>query len=195
MNLGSVLRFAWAGIIKHPQTGGVIPSQRFLIEKMIEPVPRDHAGLVIELGAGTGALTTRLAARCPRARIVACELNPELARDAQDSLARAGLGRNVEICAVSAQELLGDRLENRAVPPKFIISGIPLGNLGKRRADETIALVRRALAPDGMYIQFQHSLLDRKRIQAHFARLRIEPVLLNFPPAVVYYATGRPPRA
>ena len=194
MNLGSVLRFAWAGIIKHPQTGGVIPSQRFLIDKMIEPVPRDYTGLVMELGAGTGALTTRLAARCPRARIVSCELNPDLARDAKDNLARAGFGRNTEICAVSAQELLGERLEKKAAPPEFIISGIPLGNLGKRRADETIALVRLALAPGGLYIQFQHSLLDRKRIQSHFARLRIVPVFLNFPPAVVYYASGLPQR-
>ena len=39
-----------------------------------------------------------------------------------------------------------------------------------------------------MYIQFQYSLMDRKKIQKRFASLRTVPVLLNFPPAVVYYA-------
>ena len=39
-----------------------------------------------------------------------------------------------------------------------------------------------------MYIQFQHSLLDRKRIRARFPNTRTAPAFLNFPPAVVYYA-------
>jgi phospholipid N-methyltransferase len=39
-----------------------------------------------------------------------------------------------------------------------------------------------------MYIQFQHSLLDRKKIRTSFSNLRTVPAFLNFPPAVVYYA-------
>ena len=39
-----------------------------------------------------------------------------------------------------------------------------------------------------MYIQFQYSLLDRKRVRSRFKLLRTVPVLLNIPPAVVYYA-------
>ena len=39
-----------------------------------------------------------------------------------------------------------------------------------------------------MYIQFQHSLLDRKKIRTRFSNLCTNPVFLNFPPAVVYYA-------
>jgi len=58
------LHFLWAGLVKQKQTGGVIPSQRFLIAKMIAPVPETYRGQVIELGAGNGALTLRLAARC-----------------------------------------------------------------------------------------------------------------------------------
>ena len=75
------LHFFWAGLVKHGQTGGIVPSQRFLIAKMIAPVPETYRGQVIELGAGNGALTLRLAARCPEARILACEINPALARD------------------------------------------------------------------------------------------------------------------
>jgi phospholipid N-methyltransferase len=55
----------------------------------------------------------------------------------------------------------------------------------------TLALINHisgALAPGGWYIQFKYSLLDRKKIKGQFARLRTVPVLLNLPPAVVYYA-------
>jgi hypothetical protein len=34
------LNFIWAGLMKHGQTGGIVPSQRVLIAKMIAPVPR-----------------------------------------------------------------------------------------------------------------------------------------------------------
>jgi phospholipid N-methyltransferase len=114
--VASYLHFMWAAILKFRQTGAIVPSQRFLINKMISPIPETYSGRIIELGAGNGALTLKLADRCPDAQIVACEINP------------------------------------------------------------------------GMYIQFQYSLLDRKRIRSRFRILRTVPVLLNVPPAVVYYA-------
>src|SRR5438034_6035765 len=55
--LASYWRFLLAGIINCVQTGAVIPSQRFLVSRMIAPVPTDYEGQVIELGSGTGALT------------------------------------------------------------------------------------------------------------------------------------------
>jgi phospholipid N-methyltransferase len=78
-SLTTYLHFFWAGLAKQGQTGGIVPSQRFLIAKMIAPVPETYRGQIIELGAGNGALTLRLAARCPEARILACEINPTLA--------------------------------------------------------------------------------------------------------------------
>ena len=72
--------------------------------------------------------------------------------------------------------------------PDFIISGIPLATLNREQVLGLVGAISRALAPGGMYIQFQYSLIDRKKIKSHFCRLTTVPVLLNFPPAVVYYA-------
>jgi len=168
-------RFFWAGLAKNMQTGGIVPSQRFLVSKMIAPVPPAYQGRIIELGCGTGALTLRLAARCPAARILACELNPALAEHSRRRIAMAGLRRRVAVIADSAK-------------PDYVISGIPLANIRSKQVVALITAVRRALAQEGMYIQFQHSLLDRKKIRACFHNLRTVPVFLNFPPAVVYYA-------
>ena len=187
-SLTTYLHFFWAGLVKHGQTGGIVPSQRFLIAKMIAPVPETYRGQIIELGAGCGALTLRLAARCPAARILACEINPALVRDIRGNLAAAGLDGRVELFAGSAANLLSELGKRGMEKPGFIISGIPLGNLGGAEALALIDTIRQTLDEDGMYIQFQHSLLDRKKIRTRFANLRTVPVLLNFPPAVVYYA-------
>jgi phospholipid N-methyltransferase len=63
-----------------------------------------------------------------------------------------------------------------------------LANLPRPQVLGLVKAISQALAPGGMYIQFQYSLIDRKKIKTNFAKLTTVPVLLNFPPAVVYYA-------
>jgi len=184
----SYLNFVLAGLLKHGQTGGLVPSQRFLIAKMIAPVPKAYRGQIVELGAGSGALTLRLAARCPGARILACEINATLAGDSKDNLTRAGHDGRVEVVLASAEHLLSEMGRRGMEKPDFVISGIPLGNLGREKAGGLLDAIRQTLGEGGMYIQFQHSLLDRKKIKVRFPNTRTIPVSLNFPPAVVYYA-------
>jgi phospholipid N-methyltransferase len=186
--LASYWHFFWAGLAKQSQTGAIVPSQRFLIARMIAPVPPDYRGQIIELGPGTGALTRRLAARCPHARILACEINPDLARLLQEQLQADGLQNQVRVAARPAQQLLAEISRDGQTRPDFIISGIPLAHLPREQVLELIGAVNGALAEGGLYIQYQHSLLDRRNIRALFPRLRSVPVFLNFPPAVVYYA-------
>jgi phosphatidylethanolamine/phosphatidyl-N-methylethanolamine N-methyltransferase len=188
ITLASYWRFLLAGLMNQGQTGAVVPSQRFLISQMLAPVPEDYRGRIFELGAGTGALTLKLAAKCPQARILACEINPVLAQDIRRTLSASPLGDRVEVVSLPAERLLADHSRIGMEKPDFIISGIPLGNLGRDRVLTLIERIRGALSNGGMYIQFQHSLIDRKKIKAKFARLRTVPVVLNFPPAVVYYA-------
>ena len=187
-DLPGCLRFFWAGLAKNLQTGGIVPSQRFLVSKMIAPVPLAYEGRIIELGCGTGALTLRLAERCPAARILACELNPALAEHSRRRIAMAGLHRRVAVINDSAEHLLERVIQRGWDKPDYVISGIPLANIRAKQVVALITAVRQALAEQGMYIQFQHSLLDQKKIRACFPTLRTVPVFLNFPPAVVYYA-------
>ena len=187
-SLTTYANFFWAGLLKHGQTGGIVPSQRFLIAKMIAPVPKAYRGQIVELGAGSGALTLRLAARCPGARILACEINLTLARDGKDNLTMAGHNDRVEVVLASAEHLLSKVGRRGMEKPNFVISGIPLGNLGREKAGLLLDAIRQALGEGGMYIQFQHSLLDRKKIRAKFPNTRTVRAFLNFPPAVVYYA-------
>lgn len=177
--------FFLAALLNQVQMGAILPSQRFLIRKMIEAVPTDYRGQIIELGAGNGAFTLRLAARCPDATILACEINPSLAHCNRRNVAAAGLSSRVQVFAGAAEELLAGSNRSKA---DFIISGVPIGNLKRQKALSLIQAIRDSLAPDGLYVQFQHFIADYKKIRAAFSRVRVTPVLLNIPPAFVYYA-------
>jgi phospholipid N-methyltransferase len=180
--------FIFAGLVKFKQTGAIVPSQRFLITRMIAPVPEDYCGEIIELGAGNGALTLKLAARCPGARILACEINPALAQSTRDNLRSAGINGRVRVVSDAAEHLLSERARTGRAKVDYVVSGIPLGNLGRDKTLSLIDKIGRVLQEGGMYIQFQYSLLDRRKIRERFSSLRTVPVPLNFPPAVVYYA-------
>jgi phospholipid N-methyltransferase len=186
--VANYLHFMFAALVKFRQTGAIVPSQRFLIEKMIAPVPESYAGRIIELGAGSGALTSRLAVKRPEARILACEINPALARVNRQQLDMAGINGQVQVIPDSAEHLLSEMGRRGMGKVDFVLSGIPLGNLKRDRVLALIDAISQALVPGGMYIQFQYSLLDRKQIRTRFKNLRTVPVLLNIPPAVVYYA-------
>src|SRR5262249_1232271 len=99
-----------------------------------------------------------------------------------------GLSGRVAVISDAAEHLLLRIARAEIKQPEFIISGIPLGNLGRQPVLNLINSIHQALAPGGMYIQFQHSLIDRKKIKTRFSRLRTIPVFLNIPPAFIYYA-------
>ncbi len=187
--LRGVPHFVWAALVRQRQTGGIVPSQRFLIKKMIAPVPTGYRGVVMELGAGIGALTLRLAARCPAARILAWEINPDLARQARRNVDEAGVGNRVELINGSAEDLIPDMRQRGIAPADYVISGVPLANLGKARSENLIGSAFEALGSGGMYVQFQHSTHHQEAIKARFNGLRTVTVFLNLPPAVVYYAS------
>ena len=189
--VAAYIHFFWAGLAKQNQTGAFFPSQRFLIEKMISPIPPGYSGQIVELGAGTGALTVRLARRCPEARILACEINPTLAADSRHNLMQAGLAGRARIVTDPAEQLLSKMARNGLEKPDFILSGIPLGHFCHQRTTALLDAISHTIRKGGMYIQFQYSLIDRRRIKASFSSLRTVPVLLNLPPAVVYYARKR----
>ena len=153
--LAAYWNFLVAAVSHREQTGSVVPSQRFLVAKMLAPIPENYSGQIIELGPGTGVLTSRLANRCPKARIVACEINPALARECRYHLATTGIGRRVKVVCDSAEHLLGEIAAKGVERPEFIISGIPLGNLDRARVIDLVQRVHTCLPPGGMYIQFQ----------------------------------------
>jgi len=188
--LAGYLHFFWAGVAKHLQTGSFFPSQKVLVQAMIAPVPPGYSGLVLEFGSGTGSLTVQLAARCPKAKIVSCELNPVLADDTRRNLDRAGVNGQVQVRNRPAQEILAEFKKLPEPWPGYIISALPLGNLRKHVVQELLHNSSHLLGDKGVFVQAQNFLFDLKHVRGAFKTVRTVHILRNIPPVFVYYAAN-----
>jgi len=75
------LRFLRAFVANPRQVGAVLPTSRSAVRDMLDLGDVPDAGLVVELGAGTGSQTAEVLARMkPDARLVALEIDPGLAK-------------------------------------------------------------------------------------------------------------------
>ena len=146
---------AWhflATFVRHPRTiGAVAPSSRRLAAAMLAAADLESAKVVVELGAGTGAITGPIRRRIgPHATFISMELNP----GAVDRLRRRFRGIHV-ICDSAENlrlhlDLLG--LQNA----DCIISSLPWSSMDaevQRRVlgvDRRLAAARRIVQHDGL---------------------------------------------
>jgi len=73
----SLVTFAQEALIDFQRTASIVPSSRYLVQAMIEPLPLKNAKVVVELGPGTGVMTRELLHRIPPdATLLAFEINP-----------------------------------------------------------------------------------------------------------------------
>src|ERR1700743_985376 len=75
---GDALLFA-RNFFRHPRMlGSIIPSSRFLIKQLLEPMDWDKARVIVEYGPGVGGITAEIIRRMrPDACFIAIETNPE----------------------------------------------------------------------------------------------------------------------
>ena len=161
-------------------TGSFLPSQRFLIHKLIAPVDQ-NASCVIELGAGEGCVTRGLEKKLHDDTLVlSFEVNPKLI-----ALNRSKRPKTILIEDL-AQNLKHHIQKHNISHIDYVISSLPLASLGKNETKEILSIIAQNMTPKGKFIQYQYSLLNRKDLEKHFSDVRIQFVPLNIPPAFVY---------
>ena len=165
--------------------GGIVPSSAVLARAM----SRQAAGFdaIVEVGAGTGAVTRRLVADHPRTALTLVEREPTLAR----RLARAFSHARVHDGCV--HERVDCLLEQ---PPRTIaVSSLPFRSLPDDVADATIdALECFLLAARGRrLVQYSYGLRAPFAFRdPRLAWRRVERVWRNVPPAIVWTAAAAP---
>ncbi|MFJ4849618.1 MULTISPECIES: class I SAM-dependent methyltransferase [unclassified Streptomyces] len=174
-------------------TGAVSASSRRLACAMTEGIGLERAGLVVELGPGTGVFTDAILARlAPDARLVAVELNPVLA-------ARLAAGRRdprLTVVRGSAAELAAAVDE----PVDAVVSGLPWTVMPRERRAHILDAVTEVLVPGGRFTTFAYLHAAWTPPARHFAaelahrfdRLERSTVVWpNLPPAFVHRATRK----
>ena len=86
---GNVLLFA-RNFFRHPRMlGSIVPSSRFLIKQLLEPINWGRARVIVEYGPGVGGITAELLRHMRSdATLIAIEMNPDFVAYLRDSLPR-----------------------------------------------------------------------------------------------------------
>jgi phosphatidylethanolamine/phosphatidyl-N-methylethanolamine N-methyltransferase len=164
--------------------GSAVPSSRFLGRRMASFLPRLPKGYVVELGAGTGAITAALLKRgIPADRILPVERSEALVKLLKrrfPSLSIA-LGDATEL-----RSLLKTWLPKDAPEISYVVSSLPLRSLPENVVISILHEIYQILPPHGKLLQYTYDL--RKTPHPYlsgFKRCRTSVVWANIPPARV----------
>ena len=172
------------------QVGALCPSSRGLCRMMVSHVGMESAGVIVELGPGTGVITREIVRKMPEnARLIAIELDEAL----------CGLLRQqfpaITVCNDSAAGI-GDILKRYSLPnPEVVISGLPWANFTPKLQRSILCSVAEHIAPGGYFATFAYlqglmfptGQRFRKLLGEVFSEVQTSPVIWkNLPPAFVY---------
>jgi phosphatidylethanolamine/phosphatidyl-N-methylethanolamine N-methyltransferase len=176
-------------------TAAVVPSSRYLTQAMVRPVEHRDAPTVVELGAGTGAITEALLRHLPvGATLLALELNQRFVR----YLTRRITDRRLVVVQAGAEALSGALRDRGLGPVNAVISSIAFGYLSDAERRELLRALIAHMAQDAVLTQYQyiHGLQYRERafnrfdlgavFSQYFRFVERTVVWRNLPPAFVY---------
>ena len=171
--------------VKHPRMlGSVIPSSRFLIERLLRRVDWEQARVLVEYGPGVGTFTEEIVRRMhPEASLVVLETNPDFVA----YLRRTLRDERVHVVNRSAADVERVLSERGLAHADYVLSGIPFSTLPDKVREDILHSTRKVLRPDGLFLVYQFSpkvLGDLRRVFTSVER-GFEP--LNVPPAQLFF--------
>ena len=182
LRLDDEVRFLRSWIEKPLHVGAVMPSGRLLARTMAQYVDIHARGPVVELGPGTGAITSALIEHgIEQKRLVLVEYNPGFCALLRDRYPQA---RVVQGDAYTLRDTLWNVL---SVPATAIVSGLPLVT---KPMPTRLRLVRdafAALAPGAPFVQFTYSVVPPiPKSLPGVSTEASERIWMNLPPARVW---------
>jgi phospholipid N-methyltransferase len=181
---GNALLFA-RNFFRHPRMlGSIVPSSRFLIRQLLEPINWSQARVIVEYGPGVGTITAEVLRRMhPDAILIAIEMNPDFV----SYLSRAIDDPRLKVVAGSAESV--DEILRRLGCSRadYIISGIPFSTIPAEVRERILRKTCEVLKPRGAFLVYQFStrvLQDLMRIFGYVGR-GFE--LLNVLPAHLFF--------
>ena len=182
LRLDDEVRFLRSWIEKPLHVGAVMPSGRVLARTMAQYVDIKSSGPVVELGPGTGAITSALIEHgVDQKRLVLVEYNPGFCALLRDRYPHAKV---VQGDAYKLRDSLWDVLN---VPASAVVSGLPLVT---KPMLTRLRLIRDAfltLAPGAPFVQFTYSVVPPiPKSLPGVSTEASERIWMNLPPARVW---------
>jgi phospholipid N-methyltransferase len=186
---GHALLFA-RNFFRHPRMlGSIVPSSRFLIKQVLEPVDWAQARVIVEYGPGVGSITTEILRRMrPDASLIAIETNPEFVSFLRSTTEDERL-HVVEASAESVVEVLRQHGHEKA---SYVISGIPFSTISAPLRERILRKTCSVLEPHGSFLVYQFSTRVLPDLQRIFRSVRHQFEPLNVLPAHLFFCDPTP---
>ncbi|WP_047478472.1 class I SAM-dependent methyltransferase [Bacillus siamensis] len=178
------LLFLFQYIVKPRTVGAILPSSRFLAEKMTEKIDFHKAEYIVEYGPGTGVFTKKLLEkRQPGTMILLIEQNEEFYALLKEKYKDE---QNLFLVNGSAEHI-GKHLKEYRIPhADYVVSGLPFASLPKRVSDEILTDTAKILKNEGEFITFQYTQFKKTLIEQFFTQIEVRREFRNIPPAYVF---------
>jgi phosphatidylethanolamine/phosphatidyl-N-methylethanolamine N-methyltransferase len=182
LRLDDEVRFLRSWIEKPLHMGAVMPSGRVLARTMAQYVDIDSKGPVVELGPGTGAITSALIEHgVDQKRLVLVEYNPGFCALLRDRYPHAKI---VQGDAYTLRDSLRNVL---SAPASAVVSGLPLVTKPMLTRLKLIRAAFVALAPGAPFVQFTYSVAPPiPKSLPGVSTEASERIWMNLPPARVW---------
>lgn len=180
------VRFLRAFAANPRQVGAILPTSRQAVRDMLDLGDVPGADLVVELGAGTGVQTGEILARMgPGARLIALEIDPDLARLLEERFDDPRL----EVVCDSA-EYLQKHLDGAKAD--VLVCALPFTSLDPGLRRRILDSLPDALGPRGVALVIQYSPLIQSELRRLFPSVRRRLSLMNVPPAFLFACSAQP---
>jgi phospholipid N-methyltransferase len=178
--------------IKHPKMlGSLIPSSRFLVNKVLSEVDWARARVFLEYGPGVGTFTTEILRRMrPDAVLIAMETNADFVRFLRGRVRDDRL-HVIHGSAADADAALV-RLDLRQAD--YVISGIPYTTMPAHMRETILRKTHSVLHPTGAFLVYQFTRTVLPYLQQVFPLVHQDFEPLNVMPARLFFCRHHPER-
>jgi len=171
--------------LQHPRMlGSLIPSSRFLVDRLLSKVDWNGARTIVEYGPGVGTITGRILERMSsHTRLVAFEMN----EDFVGYLKRSFPDSRLHVVHGSAERVQKELQHLKLDGADYIISGIPFTTMPVSLREKIMRESRRALKPGGSVLVYQFTRAVLPYLRSHFECIDQDFEPLNILPARLFY--------
>jgi phospholipid N-methyltransferase len=168
--------------------GSLIPSSRFLVERLLQQVEWSRTRVVVEYGPGVGNITTEILRRLPpTATLIAIEMN----KDFVQLLREQSRDRRLKVVHGSAVDVRRALKKFGHTGADYIISGIPYTTLPEDVRIRVLHESRAALNAGGSLLIYQFTRAVLPYLQREFGHVRTDFEPLNVLPAQLFTCEKR----
>jgi phospholipid N-methyltransferase len=176
------------------EIGSIGPDSAVCVNTLLRSIPFESAEVILEYGAGSGAVTMEILRRKkPESTLICFEKNNTF----YHLLRKTVTGRNIFVVHDDVFNSANILLSRFGIPSgslDCIISTLPCSSL---KFDELLQKeVLPLLKEDGLFIQYMHTVSTLKgfRLQPvlrkYFSQIDSDFVFFNLPPALIYTCRG-----